>query len=327
MKSKLQKFFLPASVFLFVFVLLSIAQVVFRNKPLILFERFISGGGWFEIFIIAAYGAFIVNKMQEIKNVAKWRKISWSVFSIFFFLQLIIGLLGAEKFLMTGKLHLPIPMMILAGPLYRGHLSAMTILFLSTLVLTGPAWCSQLCYFGAFDNIASSGRGKLKTFKHKTVIKSTILMLIIIMSLILRWFNVSLILSVIIASCFGITGILIMIFISQRQRKMIHCVMYCPIGTLVNIFHYINPFRLYMDDTCTSCMKCTVSCKYDALGINDVLKRKPAYTCTLCGDCLAACEHNSLKYKFLKLKPEVARKLYLFITISIHSVFLALARI
>ena len=53
---------------------------------------------------------------------------------------------------MTGKLHLPVPMMILAGPIYRGHTSVMSILFLSTLILSGPAWCSHLCYFGAIDN-------------------------------------------------------------------------------------------------------------------------------------------------------------------------------
>jgi hypothetical protein len=40
---------------------------------------------------------------------------------------------------MSGKLHLPVPMMILAGPIYRGHLSVMSILFVSTVVLSGPA--------------------------------------------------------------------------------------------------------------------------------------------------------------------------------------------
>jgi ferredoxin-type protein NapH len=50
------------------------------------------------------------------------------------------------------------PMMILGGPIYRGQLSVMTILFLSTVILTGPAWCSQLCYFGAFDNLAPGAK-------------------------------------------------------------------------------------------------------------------------------------------------------------------------
>ena len=41
----------------------------------------------------------------------------------------------------------------------------------------------------------------------------------------------------------------------------------------------------------------------------------------------AACRDNSIKYKYLKLSPEASRNLYLFFTISLHAVFLALARI
>lgn len=327
MRSELQKYFLPLGVFLFTFILLSIVQIIFHDKPIILLERFISGGGWVEIPFIAAYGAFVIYKMQEVQNVVKWRRITWTVFSVVFFTQLIIGLLANEKFLMTGKLHLPIPALILAGPLYRGQLSAMTFLFLSTIILTGPAWCSHLCYFGAFDNLAASKRGKVKSFRYKTEIKATMLLIVIFTTLILRWFKVPLIYAVIFASSFGIAGILIMFLFSRRKRKMVHCTIYCPIGTLVNIMRFINPFRLYIDDSCTSCMKCTIMCKYDALGVNNVINRKPAYNCTLCGDCLASCEHNSLNYKFLNLKPKASRNLYLFITISMHAVFLALARI
>ena len=68
-----------------------------------------------------------------------------------FFGQLALGIFADPIFLMTGKLHLPIPAVILAGPLYRFEGLFMPILFISTLLLSGPAWCSQLCYFGAFD--------------------------------------------------------------------------------------------------------------------------------------------------------------------------------
>ncbi len=121
-------------------------------------ERFIPGAGWFEIAVISIYGGYVAFKMQDPINVPRWRRITWITFSIVFFTQLILGLSGLDKFLMTGKLHLPIPMMILAGPLYRGQTSIMTLLFLSTVILSGPAWCSQLCYFGAFDSLASRGK-------------------------------------------------------------------------------------------------------------------------------------------------------------------------
>jgi ferredoxin-type protein NapH len=320
------KFKLPASVFVLTFFLLAFVQIKVE-RPMMLAERFIPGAGWIEIFLISCYGAFVAFKMQDPVNVPGWRKITWTLFSIVFFTQLIIGISGFEKFLMTGKLHLPIPMMIIGGPIYRGQLSVMTMLFLSTVILTGPAWCSQLCYFGAFDNLASTGKTSKEVLKHKAAIKSTILLLVIAMAIILRWLNVSLLLSTLIAAGFGITGIGIMIVISIRMKKMVHCVMYCPVGTVVNLAKFVNPFRMYIDKSCTLCMKCTTFCKYDSLNPADIRNSKPSISCTLCGDCLAACHHNSIKYKFLKMEPQNARTLYLLLTISLHAACIALARI
>ncbi|MBK7134091.1 MAG: 4Fe-4S binding protein [Bacteroidales bacterium] len=324
MKNKQYK--LPLIVFALTFILLAFVQVKVE-RPMILAERFIEGAGWIEILLIAIYGAFVAFKMQDPLNVPKWRKITWTLFSIIFFTQLIIGLSGFEKFLMTGKLHIPIPMMIIGGPIYRAQLSVMTILFLSTVILTGPAWCSHLCYFGAFDNLASGGKTSREILKHKAAIKSTILILVIAMAIILRWLNVSMLLATIIAVAFGLTGISIMILISVKRKKMVHCVMYCPVGTVVNIFKHVNPFRMYIDQSCTLCMHCTKFCKYDALNPVDIRNSKPSITCTLCGDCLAGCHHNSIKYKFLNMKPENARNLYLILTISLHAACIALARI
>ena len=317
---------LPLSVFALTFLLLAIVQIKVE-RPMILAERFFEGAGWVEIFIISLYGAVVAYKMQDPQNVPQWRKITWTIFSVIFFTQLAIGLSGFEKFLMTGKLHLPIPMMIVGGPLYRGQLSVMTILFLSTVILTGPAWCSHLCYFGAFDNLASSGKTSMEILKHKGVIKSTILILVIAMALLLRWFNVPLLIATLIALAFGITGIGIMILFSLKRKKMVHCVMYCPVGTIVNGLKYVNPFRMYIDQSCTLCMHCTKFCKYDALNAEDIRKGKPSITCTLCGDCLAGCQHNSLKYRFFLMNPERARDLYLILTISLHASCISLARI
>lgn len=321
-----KKYSLSLIVFMVTFILLAFVQVKVE-RPMLLAERFLRGAGWIEIFLISCYGSFVAYKMQDPLNVPKWRKITWTVFSIAFFTQLIIGLSGFEKFLMTGKLHLPIPMMILGGPIYRGQLSVMTILFISTVVLTGPAWCSQLCYFGAFDNLSSQGKTSREVLKHKGAIKSTVLLLVIIMAIILRWLNADIRIATIIAVGFGLTGIGIMIFFSVKRKKMVHCVMYCPIGTTVNIFKHINPFRMYIDKNCTLCMHCTQYCKYDSLNPADIKNSKPSITCTLCGDCLAGCHHNSIKYKFPGLDSVKARNLYLILTISLHAACLALARI
>jgi ferredoxin-type protein NapH len=321
-----KKFRLPVGVFILTFLLLAFVQIKVA-RPMILAERLMKGGGWVEILLISLYGAFVIFKMQDPLNVPKWRKITWTIFSIVFFSQLFIGVSGYEKFLMTGKLHLPIPMMIIAGPIYRGQLSVMTILFISTVVLTGPAWCSQLCYFGAFDNLASGGKTSREILKNKAAIKSTVLVLVITMAILLRWLKVPGMISTLIALAFGIAGIIIMILFSMKRKKMVHCVMYCPVGTVVNMFKHVNPFRMYIDNSCTLCMNCTKFCKYDALNPVDIRNSKPAITCTLCGDCLAGCHHNSIKYKYFNLRPDIARNLYLILTISLHASCIALARI
>ena len=321
-----KKYKLPLLVFLLTFILLAFVQVKVE-RPMLIAERFIKGAGWAEILLIAFYGAFVIYKMQDPLNVPKWRRITWTTFSIIFFTQLIIGISGFDKFLMTGKLHLPIPMMIIGGPVYREQLSVMTILFLSTIVLTGPAWCSQLCYFGAFDNMASKGKTSKEILRHKGAIKYTILFLVIGMAIILRWLNVSVLLSTLLAASFGVVGILVMIIFSMKKKKMVHCALYCPVGTVVNIFKHVNPFRMYIDKSCTLCMNCTKFCKYDALNLKDIKNSKPSIACTLCGDCLAGCHHDSIKYKFLNLNPEQSRNLYLILTISLHAACIALARI
>lgn len=290
-------------------------------------ERFWKGTGWIQLTLIAFYGAFVAYKMQYPKNVPQWRRITWTLFSVVFFSQLILGLSGAEKFLMTGKLHLPIPMMILGGPVNRMQLSFMPILFISTIVLTGPAWCSQLCYWGAMDSLAARGKTKVAKLKHRGAIKSTILILVITAAIALRLFNVSPLLSTIIAIAFGVIGIGVMIFFSQKKKKMVHCTLYCPIGTIVNLAKPVNPFRMYIDSNCDMCMKCTSYCKYDALNIQDISNKKPGFNCSYCGDCLTACHKNSINYKFLNLSPQTSRNLYLFLTISLHATFLALAKI
>lgn len=321
------KYRLPVAVFIFILLFLSIVQLKLNN-PIILLERFLEGGGWIEILIIGFYGAFIAYKIQDVNRSARWRRFSWTIFTIVFFSQLILGLAGFERFLMTGKLHLPIPVMIMSGPVFRGELSIMTFLFLGTLILTGPAWCSQLCYFGALDNLSARKnnpqKGRIKILKG---IKFTFIFLVILVTLLLRWLNISLFISTLLAVSFGIGGILVILLLSSRKGKMIHCLVWCPIGTIVNYGKYINPFRMYIESSCTFCMKCTSHCNYDALNPGDIKSGKPGITCTYCGDCLSACHAGSIKYKFLRMKPENARRFYLFLTISFHAVFLALGRI
>lgn len=308
--------------------MLSVIQIkVNTDNPMLIFERFYNGAGWVEIFIVSLYGSFLAFKMKNPVNAPFWRIRSWTIFSVVFFGQLALGLLGIEKFLMTGKLHLPVPAIILSGPIYRGHISIMTILFLSTVILSGPSWCSQLCYFGSIDGLSSARKKSFIPLKGKMLVKHSVLSGVIFFTILLRILNVEPLYATISGIVFGAAGLLIIVFISGRRGRMFHCVLYCPIGTIVNYLKNINPFRIYIDNSCTSCMRCSAICKYDALNLKDIQKGKPGITCTLCGDCLHSCLADSIKYRLFRLSPDTSRKVYLFISVSLHVIFLAVARL
>lgn len=321
------KYKLPILAFVLAFALLSIVQLKVKN-PMLIFERFYTGAGWIEILILSVFAAFLMTKMLDKTQTEKWRNRTWLLFSIVFFSQLALGLMGFDKFLMTGKLHLPIPAMILAGPIYRFEISVMPFLFLSTIILTGPAWCSQLCYFGAIDS-AFANRNKTKkfSFKNMMIYKNVFLIVFVLLVFLLRIFEISVQKATIFALIFATIGISIMIALSSRKGKMMHCIAYCPIGTLVNYMKFINPMRMYIDNECSNCMRCTKHCKYNALTKQDIENRKPALTCTFCGDCVTACHSSSIKYKLFKLSPETSRNIYLLITIVMYIVFIGVGRI
>jgi ferredoxin-type protein NapH len=320
------KIYISIGVFVFVAAILFPVQLMVE-RPMLITERFWPGVGWFQIFLMGLYGALLFYKMHNPANVNKWRKWSWTLFSVVFFGQLILGISGFETFLMTGDLHLPVPAMIVAGPVYRFEIGFMTILFLTTIILSGPAWCSHFCYFGALDNLAAAQSKKPRSFKLRKAFSITTLSIVVAGALLMCFLGTSAETAAIAGGIFGIIGIGIILSLSRKQRMMVHCTAYCPVGTVINYLGRINPFRMYIDNNCTSCNLCTRYCLYDALRPEDIANKKPGTSCTLCGDCVTSCHAGSIKYKFLSLSPEASRNLYLFITVGIHTVFLALARI
>lgn len=316
---------LPVLVILFVAPVLIGLEI--SSPRMLIAERFMRGAGWLQMILVLVYAGFLAFHMQDPEKAPKWRGISWSIFSIVFFLQLLLGLLVSDKFLLSGELHLPVPAMILAGPFHRAELSFMTFLFLSTVALTGPAWCSQLCYFGAFDHWAARSKTSGRSVAFSAPLRWTTLAVTISVALVLRLLGASSLISTTLAALFGLIGLAVMLIFSRNRKTMVHCTVYCPIGTLVHLLKKINPFRLRISPHCTRCMRCLSHCRYDALHREDILNGTPGHTCTLCGDCLAGCPHNAIAYKFFRLSAQNARFLWLFLTISLHALFLAIARI
>ncbi len=317
----------PILVFLISFTILSFLQIKLAN-PMLLLERFVVGGGWIQIILASSFGAFLFIKLRNPHKEQKWRGISWTLFSIVFFAQFFLGISGYDKFLMTGDLHIPVPALILGGATYRLDFGFMPILFLSTILLTGPAWCSRLCYFGAIDNLAAGNKPKSRKFFAKMWrFKNIFLVLFIAISLGLGMFSIPQHIIVGVAISFGVIGIFIILFLSRKNNAMIHCTYYCPIGTLVSHLKFINPFRMYIDANCTNCQRCTSYCKYNALNLEDIIKRKPGKSCTFCGDCIESCPSTSIKFKLFNLNAEVSRNIYLIINSSVYVVFLSVARL
>ena len=298
------------------------------NLPILLTDRFFPGWGWLQILLLGIYATWIGKKVLGTDKTAHIRSKIWGFFSLVFFVQLILGLTGIQQMLMTGKLHLPVPALIVAGPLYRGGGFFMLILFSITVLLVGPAWCSYLCYIGAWDDYLCK-RWKKRPKKFPSWFSQgrlyTLVFVVAAAVTLRRWGN-SPGLALASASIFGLVGVGIMAGLSSRRGMMVHCTAYCPIGIISNLLGKINPWRLRIDHDCNQCGACSKACRYGALYMKHLEQRKPGLNCTLCGDCISSCKDNYIQYHFPGLSPLAARKAYLVVVITLHAAFLGVAR-
>lgn len=203
----------------------------------------------------------------------------------------------------------------------------MPLLFLSTVLLVGLAWCSFLCYVGAWDALASKNKKPIELNGIWKRFRFLVLFSTIVVGLLLRFLGVKGILPLIVGMGFWIFKIFVVIFISTRRGKMVNCVYVCSLGLVGNILGKISPFRIRINNNCNNCYICSRACKYDALLPQIILKRRPGYTCTLCGDCIDVCNVEAIRYSFLGLSAEKSRILFYLIVISLRAVFLGVARI
>ncbi len=285
----------------FVITAALLGMVHFRiSPPMLLLERFVSGAGLFEIAVLSLYAAWITRKFLQSRSSAGLRLRIWLFFSVVFFAQLGLGLAGIEQCLMTGKLHLPIPALILAGPIYRGSGFFMPLLFVSTVMLAGAAWCSHLCYLGSWDNALARTTRPAENPRNWKLVRWGLAAAIVLGAGILRILGMSGTAAAAVAFAYGLGGLLIMGFVSRKRGTMVHCTLYCPIGLLANGIGRINPFRVRFQSSCDGCGACRLACHYNALTQGDIKARRTGISCTLCGDCLPACSKNALGYFLLK---------------------------
>lgn len=293
--------------------------------PMLLGTRFLGQYGLVQIALHALYSFILTYIFLGTKSRSKVRNTIWTLFSVIFFSQLLLGLLGWGIFLQTGNLHYPVPTLIISGPIFRGSGFFMLTLLASTMLLVGSSWCSHLCYAGAIDNLlANKNKKKRPTPSWFRYIRLVTLLLSITIPLILKlYFEVAVAHSAII-SFIGISALFFLL--SYRYGKMIHCTYFCPIGLVTNVTGKFHPFKIKIDKSCDGCGVCTLKCKYGALSPLQLKKGVPDIRCTLCMDCTDVCHNNSIGLRVFGRK-KMALPLFYSIVVALHSVFLAVARI
>jgi polyferredoxin len=204
----------------------------------------------------------------------------------------------------------------------------MPILFSASVLLVGPAWCSWLCYVGAWDDAAARRRRwPVRLPRWRGRLRIALLAGVVLAAYGLGRSGVPAVLATWLAAGFGLVGVGVMAVWSRRTGAMAHCTGYCPVGFLATRLGRVSPFRIRIDAGCTDCGACTKACRYDALSVEDVLRRRPAASCTLCGDCVTMCHGRSIDYRFAGLAPDRARLLFVVLVVSLHAAFIGVARI
>jgi len=298
------------------------------SRPMLLAERFVPGAGWVEIAALLVYASAVAWLMAAPASQPGIRRWIWRLFSLVFFAQLLIGLAGFERFLMSGKLHLPVPAMIVAGPLFRGHPSFMVFLLLGTLLAVGPAWCSHLCYLGAWDDGFSTARRRPTPLpRWRRPIQLAVLLVVAAVAWGLNRAGASPGLATALGVAFGLIGVGVMATASRRSGAMVHCLAWCPIGWLATSVGRISPFRIRLGEGCDGCAACTPACRYDALNEADLARRRPASSCTLCGDCVGRCRGRHIGYKLPGLGADTSRAVFIALVVALQAATLGVARI
>ena len=225
---------------------------------------------------------------------------------------------------MTGKLHTD-PCGT-GRPLYRFEGLFMPILLSAPYYYPAPLGVASFVTSGHSTH-GVPGEKLNERFPYHKQMRYSILFLVMLGAILLRIFGASGRIATAFGIAVGVIGLLIMLLFSRKRRKMVHCSSYCPIGTLVSFLKYLSPFRVRLTTDCCHCMACTNACRYDALHKEEIKKGKIGYTCTYCGDCLSACKHGAIEYHFPGLRPTTAERLWIVVTVVLHTCFLMIARI
>ncbi len=304
-----------------------LTPLLFVAPQVFLTERFLPGWAPLHILLAGFWASWVASRLGDRGAAPRTRLFIWRLFSAAFFAQLALGLAGYGLFLMTGKLHLPVPGMILAAPLYRGLVLLMPILFGVSVLLAGAAWCSHLCYFGVWDTVAASGCKALPPPRWMPRLRLVCLGLTLAVPILLRLSGAPTEAAVALGLAFGLLLLPVAALLSRRYGSACYCLAVCPLGLVARWLGKIAPWRIRRTDACTRCLACTRVCRYGALAPDRLESGRPGPGCTLCRDCLSVCRHDGLAMTLYGKTCGAAESVFVVLLSIMHAVFLAVARV
>lgn len=320
-----------ATVFICTFLALFYLRKMGKMDFLLL-ERYVPILGSVQIFFASWYAAFISGKLVDPARSRKARNAVWLIFGSVFFAQFLLGILGLEGMLLTGKLHVPIPAFIIFSPIFRESFSMMPVIVLVSTLLAGSAWCSILCYFGPFDSFAA-GNKAVRPYPGalKILLQYGRAIVLVVGSLLALGFHAAGIdaaLAVSMAVAFGLLSLMIMAALSKRYQGMVHCTAFCPMGLVANLLGRLSPWRMRVDkDQCDNCGACEKVCKYSAITAESRGVGKTLLRCSLCRDCVGACKKKAIYVYFPGLRRDAAWTVFAGLLAVLHVIFLSVAMV
>ncbi len=319
------------------FIVFSAFLLIDHKAPhVLILHRFAPHFGALQGFILSCWGAYVVQKLLDPHKKIQTRMRIWRLFSCVFFAQFLLGLLGYSIFFMTGKLHLPIPGIILAAPIFRAEGYFMLILFSVSVLLVGGAWCSHLCYFGVWDaSLAAKKRTQgvrplpAKLARLIPYSAPFFLILTVLIAGGLHYFSVPVPVAISLGLALGLLLFPAMAFVSYRYGITGYCLGICPLGVLATRTRALLPWRIHFTQQCTLCKQCTQVCTSMAIDTRALKRKNPYATCTLCGNCIAVCKHQgcAMNFTWWPVSPHAAQAIFCVLITSMHSLFLGVAMI
>ena len=267
---------------------------------------------------LSLYTLILAERMVNARRHAPLRRFYWRFFSIIFITQFLLGLFISSAWLLTGDPTLPHPFFLYFRPLTSATGTHQLFVWLLSMLLLGPAFCSHLCWLGAWDQFAARKKRKptgtlswpIRLFWAAAVILAGLALL--------RFAPLRVAVSAGFLFCLVAVGT--MVITSRKRGTMVHCTHYCPLGTITTIVARLSPFRIVK----ASGKRVNASlCDYGIFTDRTLGTGRLPLECTLCGDCLDRGSEHDLSMRFAWFKFN-AWPLFIALTTGLHAAFFML---